>query len=147
MTPSHPARRDLTRLTRDQYYFPTFAHLGEQSTARSELVDSDNLTADSAALPLGYNEAWQENRVMLDTVHGLLRPGENLDFMTYARNYDTTPDLATFLNASTQIEDIDRTLAVGSNAAGFQFIYQMTFNIRARRPLPTHSIPGLMDHF
>ena len=140
-------RRDLMYRTRDDMYFPTFAHLGEQSTKVAELVQADSFGTSSWDDPLGYNEAWQEYRTMLDTVHGLLRPGNSLDFMTYARSFTSVPDLATFLNASTQVEDVDRTLAVSSNAAGFQFVYQMTFNIRARRPLPTHSIPGLMDHF
>jgi hypothetical protein len=140
-------RRDLMYRTRDDLYFPTFAHLGEQKTKKSELVSANGLNSATHADPLGYNEAWQENRTMLDTVHGLLRPGQSLDFMTYARSFATAPDLATFLNASTQVEDVDRTLAVSSVTSGFQFVYQMTFNIRARRPLPTHSIPGLMDHF
>lgn len=140
-------RRDLMYRTRDDFYFPTMAHLGEQSTKVAELVQADSFGNSAWDDPLGYNEAWQEYRTMLDTVHGLLRPGNSLDFMTYARAFTSVPDLATFLNASTQVEDVDRTLAVSSNAAGFQFVYQMTFNIKARRPLPTHSIPGLMDHF
>ena len=131
----------LLKRSRDELYFPTMAHLGEQKIRFDELTDQ----ADSGAF--GYTEAWNEYRYIPDRVCGLLRSGESLDFMTYARKFGSGTDLATFLNASSQVATVDKTLAVSSNAAGFQFVYQFTFNIRARRPMPQYSIPGLMDHF
>lgn len=134
--------RFWTKLTRDDIYFPTFAHLGEQGTFDYEMSDR---VIDGRIL--GYNPAWEEYRTQHDRVHGLLRPGKSLGFMTYARNYAGNQSLATFLNASNQVETVDQTLSVTSNAAGFQFIVQATFDMPTRRAMPTTSIPGLMDHF
>lgn len=129
------------RETRDDYYFPTFAHLGEQAIQERELgLDMRVKT------PFGYQQAWEEYRQFPDKVSGLLRVGENLDFMTYASAF-SSPTLADFLNASFQVETVDKTLAVSSVSSGFQFVYQFTFDMTMRRCMPTYSIPGLMDHF
>lgn len=129
------------RKTREDYYFPTFAHLGEEVLAK-KLIGTDPMDDD----PFGYQQAWEEYRQFPDKVCGLLRTGENLSFMTYASSF-ASPTLVSFLNASYQVESIDKTLAVSSIASGFQFIYQFTFDMTMRRCLPTYSIPGLMDHF
>lgn len=134
--------RNWKKLSRDDLYFPTFAHLGEQVTEDYELV---NKVPDGTVL--GYNPAWQEYRRELDHVSGFLKPGRSLGFMTYARDYANGTTLGEFLNASSQVATVDQTLAVGSNAAGFQFISQQTFHISWRRCMPVDSIPGLMDHF
>lgn len=134
--------RFWTKLTRDDHYFPTFAHLGEQGTEEYELSDK---APDGAFI--GYNPAWEEYRTQLDRVHGYIRPGKSLDFMTYARSFSGSVSLVQYLNASFQVETVDKTLSVTSNAAGFQFIIQKTFDMTWRRCMPTTSIPGLMDHF
>lgn len=129
------------RKTREDYYFPTFAHLGEAAIPKKFL--GRRATDDSV---FGYQQAWESYRQFPDKVSGLLKVGKSLDFMTYASSF-SNPTLAEFLNASYQVETVDRTLAVGSNAAGFQFVYQLTFDMKMRRCLPTYSIPGLMDHY
>lgn len=134
--------RFWTKRSRDDLYFPTFAHLGEQVTEDSELVDKA-----SDGTVFGYNPAWQEYRSDFDRVHGLLRPGESLDFMTYAREISSGSTLKSFLNASSQVSTVDQTLQVTSVASGFQFVYQFNFDCKIRRAMPTDSIPGLMDHF
>lgn len=129
------------RETRDDYYFPTFAHLGEQAIQERELGLDMRVKS-----VFGYQQAWEEYRQFPDKVSGLLRVGENLDFMTYASAF-SSPTLPDFLNASYQVESVDKTLAVTSLASGFQFVYQFTFDMSMRRCMPTYSIPGLMDHF
>lgn len=135
--------RFWTKRTRDDMYFPTFAHLGEQPVYEHELTDEDGI-GDQI---FGYMPAWSEYRNELDHVSGLLRPGQSLDFMTYATNFGEDTSLAQFLNASSQVASVDNTLAVMSPASGFQFVVQMTFDMSIRRAMPTDSIPGLMDHF
>lgn len=135
----HNYRRD-----REEFYFPTFAHLGEQ------LLDTRVISNYSQAF--GYQQAWEELRQVPDRVSGFLRKDVSggLGFMTYAENFSSPiegPSLASFLDASRQVKIVDETLKVSSLSSGFQFIVQQTFNITARRPLPTYSIPGLMDHF
>lgn len=140
--------RHKLKIDRDEYYFPTFAHLGEQSTWYGELVDSDGATTPiTTKYTIGFQQAWEEERTDVDRVSGLLRPGKSLAFMTYAEAHSGTFSLAQFLNASRQIAHIDNTLAVSSIASGFQFIYQLTFDYTMRAPIPVYSIPGLMDHF
>lgn len=135
--------RFWTKRTRDDLYFPTFAHLGEQPVYEHELTDDDGI-GDQI---FGYMPAWSEYRNELDHVSGLLRPGQSLDFMTYATNFGEDTSLAQFLNASSQVASVDNTLAVMSPASGFQFVVQLTFDMTIRRAMPTDSIPGLMDHF
>lgn len=137
--------RKYSRKTREDYYWPTYAHLGEQAILRKEiycdLVDGYNDNV------FGYQEAWAEYRYEPDRVSGLLRPGQNLDFMTYAEDFSSNWSLASFLNASWQVESIDNTLQVKSLASGFQFVYQFNFDFTARRCMPEYSIPGMVDHF
>ena len=137
--------RRLTRATRDDFYWPTFAHLGEQAILKRELYFSGTANYDDA--PFGYQEAWSEYRHDPDKVTGLLRSGKSLNFMTYANAFGANPFLQAFLNASGQAIDVDRTLAVSSQTSGFQFVYQFTFDYTARRCMPTYSDPGLIDHF
>jgi hypothetical protein len=40
-----------------------------------------------------------------------------------------------------------RNLAVGTAANGQQLLLDAFFDIRAARPLPLYSVPGLIDHF
>ena len=51
---------------------------------------------------------------------------------------------------STFIQDtppVDRIVAVGSSANGQQFLFDSFFDVRAARPMPLYSVPGLIDHF
>lgn len=141
--------RKLTRKTRDDYYFPTFAHLGEQpilvKEISTEIKNSGQIVSDKV---FGFQQAWEEYRQEQDRSSGFLSSGTTtLRYMMYAVNYLGNIDLATFLNASHQIVSVDQTLAVSSLTSGFQFIYQFTFDYTMRRCMPTYSVPGLMDHF
>lgn len=139
--------RSNLKSVRDEFYFPTFAHLGEQSSWLGEVADVGGWNVTAAKQSIGFQQAWEEDRTDVDRVCGLLRPGESLGFMTYAESHTSGFSLAQFLNASRQIVHLDNTLAVSSIASGFQFIYQMTFDYVMRAPIPVYSIPGLMDHF
>jgi hypothetical protein len=51
---------------------------------------------------------------------------------------------------STFIQDtppVSRVVAVGAAANGQQFLLDTFFDIRAVRPMPLYSVPGLIDHF
>lgn len=134
--------RFFLKRTREDLYFPSMAHLGEQQTFGYELCDESNLTR-----VIGYNPAWEEYRTDLDRVSGLLRPGQSLAFMTYARTFESGTTLLEFLNASSQVATVDKTLQTASYSSGFQFVYQLTFDYSIRRAMPTDSIPGYLDHF
>lgn len=143
---ANAVKRSFVRKSRDDFYFPTMAHLGEQQVALSEA----GVVSGGA---LGFQQAWEEYRFEMDTPTGQFRPGSTLAYMTYAEDFNSlfgsSMTLANYLNASYQIQAIDNTLVTksSSSANGYQFIYQLNFDFTARRCLPTYSIPGLMDHF
>lgn len=146
-THSNALSRSMVRQTREDFYFPTFAHLGEQQVSLPE-------TGVNSAGVFGYQQAWEEYRTGdLDMVTGPLKPGKTLSYMTFAEDFNllfgSSMTLADYLNASYQVQAIDQTLVTKSysSSQGFQFLYQFNFDIKARRCLPTYSYPGLMDHF
>ena len=62
-----------------------------------------------------------------------------------AQRFTTLPALN-----DTFIQDtppLSRALAVGAAANGQQFLFDSFFDIKAVRPLPMYSVPGLIDHF
>ena len=140
------------------FYNPTFANIGEVPVykeeiyvrpdgANTDLSDLDNtVTAGSNREPFGYQEAWAEYRYLPDRVSGHMRPNSDLGYYTYCNDFSSVPSLAGYLDAAHDATAIDRTLTVGSSAAGFQFYGQFYFPIQAYRPLPFYSIPGLIDH-
>lgn len=140
--------REDTKFERLNYYFPVFANLGEQEILKKELyVDgSSGNTTDDAVF--GYQEAWCEYRTFNDQVTGMLNKsaGASIAAYTYANYFSSAPDLKGYLNAATQVDNVDETLSVKSTTAGFQLYGQFQFDIKMVRPMPLYSIPGLVDH-
>lgn len=137
-------RKLWSRSTRFDFYWPAFAMLGEQAILNKEIY-CDGSANDN--LVFAYQERWGEYRYHPAMITGLFRSTSvgTLDGWHYAQKFASLPTLN-----STFIQDtppIDRTLAVGAAANGKQFIFDSFFNIRAARPLPMYSVPGLIDHF
>ncbi|WNK13781.1 MAG: major capsid protein [Microvirus sp.] len=137
-------RRMWSRKTRYDYFFPAFSHLGEQSVLNKEIFIDGN-TADESVF--GYQERWAEYRYNPSNITGLFRSTTTgtIDPWHLAQRFVTRPTLA-----ATFIEDappLARTLAVGAAANGQQLIMDAFFNIKAARPMPAYSTPGLIDHF
>ncbi|WNK13347.1 MAG: major capsid protein [Microvirus sp.] len=137
-------RKMWSRKTRYDYYFPAFAHLGEQAVLNKEIYVRGDANDD---LVFGYQERWAEYRYNPSNITGLFRSTTTgtIDNWHLAQNFSTLPTLAaTFI---TENPPLERTLAVGAAAGGQQFIMDSFFDIRAARPLPMYSTPGLIDHF
>ena len=132
-----------TRLKPFDYYWPQFANLGEQPVYNREILASGGETDDKV---FGYQEAYAEYRFRQNHVCGLLRPSQSLGYWTYANDFSFVPTLNDFLDASNEAANIDRTLQVWSTKSGFQFIGQFVTDVTAVLPMPTYSIPGLVDH-
>jgi hypothetical protein len=133
-----------SRSTRYDFYFPAFAHLGEQAILNKEIYVKG--TADDNHV-FGYQERWAEYRYNPSRISGLFRSTSvgTLDAWHLAQKFSTLPTLG-----NTFIEDrppLDRTLAVGSGANGKQFIFDSFFDVKKARPMPLYSVPGLIDHF
>jgi hypothetical protein len=136
--------RKWSRETRYDFYFPVFAHLGEQAILNKEIYVTGTSTDDDV---FGYQERWAEYRYKPSEVTGLMRSTASgtLDAWHLAQNFGSLPTLN-----STFIEDtppVERIVAVGSEANGQQFIFDSFFDIDMARPMPMYSVPGLVDHF
>lgn len=136
--------REDTRFDRFDFYWPQFANLGEQPILKKELyIDGTN-----DDVVFGYQEAWAEYRMFNDKVVGCLNPAASnaIAGYTYANYFASAPTLKGYLDASTQVDNVDRTLTATHSAVGFQMFGQFEFQIEMVRPMPTYSIPGLVDH-
>ena len=138
-------QRMWSRKTRYDYYFPVFAHLGEQPVYQKEIYCTGVTAADDTVF--GYQERWGEYRYKPSQITGLFRStaAGTLDAWHLAQKFTSAPTLNT-----TFIQDtppVDRIVAVGAAANGKQFLFDAFFDIRMARPMPMFSVPGLIDHF
>jgi len=137
-------RRMWNRKTRYDFYFPVFAHLGEQEVLNKEIYATGTATDDQV---FGYQERWAEYRYHPSQITGYFRSTAptTLDAWHLAQKFTALPTLS-----DTFIEDrppVDRVVAIGASANGKQFIFDSFFQIRTARPMPLYSVPGLIDHF
>ena len=137
---------EFTRNRRFDYYWPTFANLGEKPVYKYELYAKGQFTPNATASVFGYQEAWAEYRYSPVRVTGYFAPDGNdttLTAWTYTNKFSAAPVLnSSFIHQpESQIAD---TLVVSNS--NYQFIGDFQFNIIATRPMPLYSIPGLVDH-
>ncbi len=135
--PAMFSRRKFT-----DFYLPTFAHLGEQPILNKEIYVTGTGTDDHT---FGFKEAWAEYRFNSNYVAGECRSNfaQSLDIWHYADDYDKLPTLSADWIAE-DASGISRSLAVKTHD---QFIASTYFEVQAARPMPIHSIPGLIDHY
>lgn len=145
-------RRMWTRRTRYDYYFPVFAHLGEQPIYNREIycrgATDPGVSWETDGEVFGYQERWAEMRYLPSQITGYMKsyvPGGGIDAWHLAQYFTSLPTLnSTFIEEN---PPVDRVVAVGEEANGQQFIMDAFFDIKAARPLPMYSVPGLVDHF
>jgi hypothetical protein len=136
--------RMWSRSTRYDFYFPAFAHLGEQAVLNKEIY-VQGTSADNDVF--GYQERWAEYRYKPSQISGLFKStaAGTLDGWHLAQKFNTLPTLnATFIQDT---PPLDRALAVGNEANGQQFLFDSFFDVKMARPMPMYSVPGLIDHF
>lgn len=137
-------RKMWSRSTRYDFYFPAFAMLGEQAILNKEIYVQGTAADDNV---FGYQERWAEYRYHPTQMTGLMRStaAGTIDAWHLAQKFTALPTLN-----DTFIQDtppLSRILAVGTSANGQQLIADTFFDIKAARPLPMYSVPGLIDHF
>ena len=136
--------RMWSRETRYDFYFPVFAHLGEQAILNKEIYVTGTATDDDV---FGYQERWAEYRYKPSQITGLFKSTSSgtIDAWHYAQKFTSLPTLnSTFIQETPPIE---RTTAVGASANGQQFLMDAFFDCKMARPMPMYSVPGLIDHF
>jgi len=124
------------------YPWPTFAKLGEQTVAKSELyADSVNLTEDADGQePLfGYQSRYADWKYVPNTNHGDFH--DTLLFWTLTRDFTSSPELGydfTIYDGDTQ----DRIFVVNGDADNF-WIY-IHNKVTVKRPLPYFGTPNTL---
>lgn len=137
-------RKLWSRRTRYDFYWPVFANLGEQAVTLRELYCRGTSADDTV---FGYQERWAEYRYAPSMITGFMRSTSagTIDAWHLSQRFTSAPTLN-----STFIEDtppVSRILAVGAGANGQQMLMDAFFQVRAVRPMPMYSVPGLIDHF
>lgn len=146
------ARADLTyqqginkmwlRSTVYDFYWPTFAHLGEQAIELREIY-AQGIDADSTVF--GYQERYAEYRYKPSQITGKFRSSVvngSLDKWHLSQFFKNAPAL----NEEFIIENppINRIIAVTDEP---EFLLDIGFRYTTVRPMPMFGTPGLVDHF
>lgn len=146
------ARADLTyqqginkmwlRSTVYDFYWPTFAHLGEQAIELREIY-AQGTEADSTVF--GYQERYAEYRYKPSQITGKFRSSVvngSLDMWHLSQFFKNAPTL----NEEFIVENppIERVIAVPSEP---EFLLDIGFRYTTVRPMPMFGTPGLVDHF
>ena len=135
--------RMWTRSTRYDFYWPTLAHLGEQTVLQKEIY-YEGVTANDDAV-FGYQERYAEYRYKPSRITGAFNSDFNssLDVWHVAQDFGAT---APALNSDFIKENppIDRVIAVPAEP---HFLMDVWFDLKCDRPMPVYSVPGLIDHF
>jgi hypothetical protein len=133
----------MTYQTRDEFYAPPLAHLGEQPVLNREIF-ADGSANDE--LVFGYQERWAERRSNHSVIAGQFRSDHAtpLDAWHLAQDYATLPTLNSDFVESDLSDILTRVTAVPSQPDIMMDAY---FRIKYTTQMPVHSVPGLLDHF
>lgn len=131
--------RMWSRQTREEFYYPELANLGEQAVLNKELYISNTPATDDAAF--GYQERWAEYRFKKSLITGNFDPNVSgsLSFWHLSEDFSSLPALnQTFIEDHTPM---DRITTVDTED---DFIVDINFDYRCARPIPVRSIPSLL---
>lgn len=143
LTYQQGTNRMWNRLSRYDFYWPAFSHLGEQAVLNKEIWQQDAAqpTNDQA---FGYQERWAEYRY----APSLLTSRFRSDHASTVHVWHLAQDFAALpvLNSAFILEDppVDRVIAVPAEP---HFLVDAWFDLKCARPMPVYSVPGLLDHF
>lgn len=133
--------RMWSRRDRFDFYWPSFAHLGEQAVYNREIYMDGSETDDDV---FGYQERYAEYRYHPSLITGKFRSQDpqSLDIWHVAQEFSEVPRLnGEFIEEN---PPIDRVIAVPSEP---QFLFDSEVNLTCTRPMPVYSVPGFVDHF
>lgn len=141
---SQGLERQYMRKKWQQFYWPTFANIGEQPVYDAEIyATSDSIANDTV---FGYQEAYADYRFAVDKCTGEMRPGiANSLASWHLGDYYTEKPILSDAWIREDKTNVDRVLAVTSQVSN-QFFADFWFDVKATRPMPVYSIPGLIDH-
>lgn len=125
----------FTKFDKFDYYWPDFAHLGEQEVKNQELYFNPDMSDEDNDKTFGYQPRYTEYRYMHDTVHGDFTG--NLDFWHMARKFENRPQLN---GEFVQSNPTSRIYPVQDDSN--KLLVQTYTNFRAIRPIAKYGNPG-----
>lgn len=140
--------RMFDRWARFDFYYPVFAHLGEQVVKNKEIYaqgrdvrDAHNAIVDE--LPFGYQERFAEYRYGVSKICGQLRStySQPLDAWHLAQKFNNLP----VLNEEFLEENVPMS-RVKAYTDSPDFLYDSLITLNCVRPMPLFGVPGLVDH-
>lgn len=132
------------RQTREEFYWPTFAHLGEQAVLNKEIY-AQGTEADNQVF--GYQERYAECRYHPSIITGKMRStyAQSTDVWHFAQKFDALPSLnGEFIQDQASYQAIKRISAVQTEP---QFYLDVYLDLKCARPMPVYGVPGMLDHF
>lgn len=133
--------RHYGRRTRYDYYFPAFAHLGEQVVYNREIYETASPSVVDGNT-FGYQEYGAEYRYKPSEIVGSMRSSSpaSLDVWHLAQEFSALPTLGqTFIEEAVPIARV-----TGVESTHEYFKTDFFADIRSARPLPVYSVPGLI---
>lgn len=136
--------RMFSRRTRWDFYWPALSHIGEQAVLNKEIYaqGTGNPTADAAVF--GYQERFAEYRYKPSVITGKFdsTDPQTLDIWHLGQKFTALPTLSeSFIEEN---PPLDRVVAVPSEP---DILFDSYNQLITARPMPTYSVPGLIDHF
>ena len=130
-----------SRRTRWDHYWPALAHIGEQAVLNKEIYAQGTPTDDEV---FGYQERYAEYRYKPSLITGHMRSASPtpLDAWHLAQDFSNLPTLS-----SDFIEDNPPFARVIATPEEPDFLLDAYFKYKCARPMPTYSVPGMIDHF
>ncbi len=139
----------LSRRHNLDFYTPEFAHLSEQPVLNKEIYYK--AFSDLNDKIFGFQPIWNEMRFLPSKVTGHMRTGStdySFDYWHFGRYFADTPLLnADFLKIASNAQSKQELMRVFAVQDENPFIINCGLSIKALRPMPYLSEPGLIDHF
>lgn len=130
--------RQWIKSTRYDFYFPEFARLSEQPIYNGELYLQG---ASADANVFGYQERFSEMRSSKSILTGEMRPDGDFEQWHLGEKFTSLPTLG-----QTFLECTPRDTQAFAAPSEHQMLIRVGNNLRAVRPLPVSSDPGMIDH-
>lgn len=133
--------RHFLKQTRYDTYYPSLAHLGEQSITNAEIYYQN--TADDD-LVFGYQERYAEYRYHPSRISGAFRStaATPLDSWHLSQEFTSLPTLG-----NTFIQETPPMSRVQQVSTEPDFIFDSYTSLKCARPMPVWGVPGMIDHF
>ena len=117
------------------YYWPSFANIGEQPITNQELFHTDQITSDAETF--GYTPRYAEYKYIPSTVHGEFR--DSLNFWHMGRIFTNAPALnADFIECD--YEEVKRVFAAPDQEHLYVYLHN---EVKATRLMPYFGTPTI----